>query len=151
VRACDAPVVFDRCRPVTQVSARLESALRVRDLPALDEAGPLARLVADQARRRAEDYAMSALPASNPSLPDDLLNFQYDPLACAVACDWDGARVEEFRLRPELVGPRLRPFGDGAVIALRVVTGVAAAPWQFASWRGRDSVGSWVSSMDTHP
>lgn len=123
--ALAAKVVFERCRPVvTQVSVTLETALRARDLPALDEAGPLARLLADQARRRAEDHAMSTLPASSPSLPHDLLNFQYDPLACAVACGWDGVDLDELSLRAELVGPRLRLFEDDGGIPLRVVTRV---------------------------
>jgi hypothetical protein len=32
-------------------------------------------------------------------LPDDLLNFQYDAVACAVAHCWPGAAVEEARMQ----------------------------------------------------
>ncbi len=32
-------------------------------------------------------------------MPDDLLNFQYDPVACAVALGWPGATVTETRLQ----------------------------------------------------
>jgi inosine-uridine nucleoside N-ribohydrolase len=125
--AIAAKVVFDRCDAVvTQVSVTLETALRGRDLPALDAAGRLARLLADQARHRAQDHAMATLPASNPSLPSDLLNLQYDPLACAVACGWDGAEIETFRLRPELVDARLRLLVDDGGVPTRVVTSVDA-------------------------
>jgi hypothetical protein len=42
---------------------------------------------------------MGATGRETQGLPDDLLNFHYDPLACAVAAGWDGARVEELELR----------------------------------------------------
>ena len=107
--ALAAKVVFERCRPVaTQIAATLETFLRERDLPALDTAGPLARLIADQARRRGEEHQMSRLAAQHAVLCHDLLNFQYDPLAAAIACGWDGARIQELRLRPELIGDKLR-------------------------------------------
>jgi hypothetical protein len=32
--------------------------------------------------------------------PDDLLNFQYDPVAVAVALCWHGVRTEDLPLRP---------------------------------------------------
>jgi purine nucleosidase len=30
-----------------------------------------------------------------------LLNFHYDPVACAVALGWSGATIEEMRLQPQ--------------------------------------------------
>jgi hypothetical protein len=45
---------------------------------------------------------MRRLGREHPGLPDDLLNVHYDPLACAVAAGWDGARVEELRLSARL-------------------------------------------------
>ena len=122
--AVAAQVVFERCGPVVaQVSATLETFLRERDLALLDGAGPLARLIAAQARRRGEEHGMRVLPKDHPALPDDLLNFQYDPLACAVACGWDGAAIEEIRVKPEIVGRRLRlPIVEKPVgIPMRVV------------------------------
>ena len=41
---------------------------------------------------------MGRMGRENPELPDDLLNFHYDPLACAVAVGWGGAQVEELEL-----------------------------------------------------
>jgi purine nucleosidase len=125
--ALAAKVVFERCRPlVAQVSATLETFLRERDLPPLERAGPLGRLIADQARRRGVEHEMSKLPERHPALPRDLLNFQYDPLACAVACGWDGVTIEKIPLRAELEGPRLRlhPAEASDGIPTRVVTGV---------------------------
>ncbi len=125
--ALAAKVVFERCRPlVAQVSATLETFLRERDLPALEAAGPLGALISEQARRRGEEYGMKHLPEEHPALPDDLLNFQYDPLAAAVACGWDGARIDELPIRSELVGRRLRlSVADGPDgIPTRVVTSV---------------------------
>jgi inosine-uridine nucleoside N-ribohydrolase len=127
--ALAAKVVFDRCRPlVAQVAATLETFVRDRDLAALEGAGPLAALIAEQARRRGEEYGMKHLPEQHPALPHDLLNFQYDPLACAIACGWDGATIEELSIRPELVGPplrlRLRVVDDGEGIPTPVVTAV---------------------------
>jgi hypothetical protein len=43
---------------------------------------------------------MEQLGREHSGLPDDLLNFHYDPVACAVAVGWSGATVEEVRLRP---------------------------------------------------
>ena len=47
---------------------------------------------------------MAELGRVHAGLPDDLLNFHYDPVACAVALGWPGAAVEELRLRPVLDG-----------------------------------------------
>ena len=36
-------------------------------------------------------------------LPDDIINFQHDPLACAIALGWrDGVEIEELPLHIEL-------------------------------------------------
>jgi hypothetical protein len=53
--------------------------------------------------------------AAHAGLPDDLLNFQYDPVACAVPAGWNGVVVEEQRLRPVMDGDVLRfqPDQDG--------------------------------------
>lgn len=60
-----------------------------------------------------------------PGLPDDLLNFHYDPLACAVAVGWDGVMVEELELaaRQEDDGSLAFPEEAGGRKTL-VVTGV---------------------------
>jgi hypothetical protein len=42
---------------------------------------------------------MTQLGQRHAGLPDGLVNFRYDPVACAVALGWPGAAVEETRLR----------------------------------------------------
>jgi len=43
---------------------------------------------------------MRALSRAHPGLPDDLVNFHYDPLTCAVALGWPDAVVETMPLVP---------------------------------------------------
>jgi hypothetical protein len=64
---------------------------------------------------------MAALGRAHAGLPDDLVNFHYDPVACAVAAGWTGAVIEKLRLRPVLDGEALRfaPARDGRL--MRVV------------------------------
>jgi purine nucleosidase len=52
-------------------------------------------------------------------LPDDLLNFQYDPVACAVALGWPGTTV---------AGTRLQLVHDGELARFR--PGTAGRPIQ---------------------
>jgi len=93
----------------------LKAHLRAVDLPRLRAAGPLGALLARQAEARAADAGMAELGRVHAGLPDDLLNFHYDPVACAVALGWPGAAVEELRLRPVLgeVSLRLRNPAGG--------------------------------------
>ena len=96
-------IVWERCDPlVVQISVSLEVTLRETHLPRLREGGALARLIARQGELHGADSDMWRVGGEHPGLPDDLLNFQYDPLACAVAAGWDGARVEELRLSAQL-------------------------------------------------
>ena len=93
--AVAASIVFGRCDPiVVPLAVSLEVCVRGAQLPALRDAGALGALIAAQAERHARDQGRDRLPASFPGLPSDLLNFQYDPLACAVALGWDGVTVE---------------------------------------------------------
>jgi inosine-uridine nucleoside N-ribohydrolase len=93
--AVAASIVFERCDPiVVPLAVSIEVCVRGAQLHALRDAGPLGMLIADQAERHARDNGRDRLPASFPALPSDLLNFQYDPLACVVALGWDGVTVE---------------------------------------------------------
>jgi hypothetical protein len=67
---------------------------------------------------------MRSLGGEHPRLPDDLLNFQYDPLACAVAAGWDGACIEELRLSAQLRDGVLSFPESQSGKPTRVVTGV---------------------------
>lgn len=126
---CDtnaAVTVFDaagRLRLVT-LPATLQAHLRAADVPALEAAGPIGRLLARQARAHAEDRGIAALAKAHPGLPDDLLNFQYDPVACAVAVGWNMATMETMHLRPVREGGVLHfeEVADGK--AVEVATAV---------------------------
>lgn len=82
------------------IAVTARTGLRVRDLPRLAGGGPLGELLARQAQAWAVDRAIADLARCTPGLPDDLLNFHHDPLACAVALDWPGVQVESVELRP---------------------------------------------------
>jgi purine nucleosidase len=93
--AVAAAIVFGRCDPiVVPLAVSLEVCVRGAHVGALRGAGALGALIADQAERHARDNGRDRLPASFQGLPSDLLNFQYDPLACAVALRWGGVTVE---------------------------------------------------------
>jgi hypothetical protein len=64
---------------------------------------------------------MAELGRTHAGLPDDLLNFHYDPVACAVALGSPGAVVEEMRLQPVLDAEVLRFEPDQAGRPTRVV------------------------------
>ena len=95
--------------------ATLKAHLRAADLPRLRACGPLGQLLARQAEAHGEDFKMAELGRAHAGLPDDLLNFHYDPVACAVAAGWRGAAIEELRLHPVVDGEVLRfqPSEDG--------------------------------------
>jgi inosine-uridine nucleoside N-ribohydrolase len=122
-----ARVVLDRCRPiVVPLGTCLLVALRQRHLGPLRSSGPLGRLLADQAERHAVENRRRELPASYPALPPDLLNFQYDPLACAVAAGFDGVTIEELPVAIERVGALVRMLIRPGAPPMRVATGVDA-------------------------
>ena len=79
--------------------ATLTTWARAAELPRLRAAGPVGALLADQllAHRR-----RNGRPPGD-GLPNDLLNFQYDPAACAVALGQIRATVEDtaVRVRPD--------------------------------------------------
>ncbi|MDP8948560.1 MAG: hypothetical protein M3N09_10790, partial [Actinomycetota bacterium] len=86
--------------------------------------GALARLVARKSGLHGADENMKRVGREHAGLPDDLLTFHYDPLACAVAAGWDGVRVEELRLSARFIDGVLTfpESPDGK--PTRVVTGV---------------------------
>ncbi len=88
--------------------ATLRAPLRAAHLPRLRAAGRLGALLARQSEAHAEDADMAALGRAHAALPDDLLNFLYDPVACALAVGWPGAVVEEMGLEPTLEAGVLR-------------------------------------------
>jgi inosine-uridine nucleoside N-ribohydrolase len=97
------------------IEVTAQTALRRAHLPALRQADPLCRLIAHQAEAWAQDERMAERYGQTcAGLPDDLINFQHDPLTCAVALGWDGVTVETLPLSMELQGAWLRERVDPA-------------------------------------
>lgn len=86
----------------------MQAQLRSAQLPRLRSAGPLGALLARQAQVHAAEDEMSAMARKHAGLPNDLLNFHYDPVACAVAVGWQGITVKEARIQALLDGEVLR-------------------------------------------
>ena len=123
--ALAAKVVFEQCSPViVPLAACLHVTLRSAHVGALRSAGPLGRLLADQGEMHARDNGMRDLGRAHPGLPDDLLNFHYDPLACAVALGWEGARIEEIPCALTLREGLLHMEQQADAPPMRVVTEV---------------------------
>ena len=77
-----------------------------------------------------------------PALPDDLLNFHFDPVACAVALGWQGAEIEAVQIEPVFQGEmlRFRVTGKGLTRLVVDVDGDAfAETWLVAAALGRAS------------
>ncbi len=122
-----ARIVFERSSPIlVQLPVTLEVPLRRTYMPRVRAAGRLAALIAAQSELHGEEFDMAALGRQHAGLPDDLLNFQYDALACAVAMGWDGVQIREFPLVPDMAGDLLRFIIDPAGKPTRVVTAVDA-------------------------
>ncbi len=107
--------------------ATLKAHLRAADLVRLRAAGPLGELLARQSEAHAEETGMAGLGRSHAALPDDLLNFHYDPVTCAVALGWPGAVVEEARLEAVLHDTVLRFLPAPAGRLTRVVVDLDGA------------------------
>ncbi len=114
---CDtraALTLFEGARQLTLVtlSATLKAHLRACELPRLQSSGPIGALLSRQARAHAAAHRMTELGRRYPALPDDLLNFHYDPVASAVALGWTGATIEQLPLVPQLADGHLRFLPD---------------------------------------
>jgi purine nucleosidase len=118
-------LVLERANPtLVPMTITIETWLRRADLPALLQAGLLGQLIARQAEAWAVDHQMETRFGQTCSgLPKDTINFQHDPLACAVALGWkDGVEIEEIPLVSEIRGGWLRQRVDPAGKPTRVVT-----------------------------
>ena len=125
-----ARLVLEHSSPtLIPLSVTVETALRRAHLPALQRSGPLARLIARQAEQFAiDEHNETRFGATCPGLPADIINFQHDPLACAVALGWrEGIEIEELRLRIEEENGWLCERVDPAGRPFRVVTRVDGA------------------------
>lgn len=117
---CDttaAEVLFGSAADLTiaPLGTSMSAQLRASQLSTLEAAGPLGQLLALQARAHGEEFDMPAMGRAHAGLAHDLLNFQWDPVACAVAVGSDAASVEDRRISWHLEDDllRLRETGHG--------------------------------------
>jgi len=106
------------------LSVTVETALRRSYLPDLRRAGRLGQLIARQMEAfTGDEHNEENYGKTCPGLPRDIINFQHDPLACAVALGWaDGIEIQELPLLIEvqegLLTERIHPAGS----PIRMVT-----------------------------
>ena len=76
---------------------------------------------------------MERLGRAHSGLPDDLLNFHYDPVACAVALGWPHVAATTMPLQPRLDGGVLRfevaDVGKRVTVVLDVDGSAFAETW----------------------
>lgn len=120
-----AQVVADAAElTLATLPATLQAPLRAADLPRLRAAGPLGDLLADQSQSHAMDSGKANLGPAHDGLPDDLLNFHYDPVACAVAVGWPGAVIADMTLTTAVEEDVLRWYRSPNGRSTRVLTDV---------------------------
>ena len=130
IDAGSALLVLERANPLlVPMTVTLQTWLRRADLPALRQSGPVEQLIARQAEAWTEDHRMdSRFGLTCSGLPDDTINFQHDPLACAIALGWkDGIEIEEIPVVSEIRDSWLRQRIHPAGKPTRVVTHVDGA------------------------
>jgi purine nucleosidase len=108
------------------LAVTVETALRRAYLPTLGRAGPLAQLIARQAEAFARDEGYEAqFGQTCQGLPEDIINFQHDSLACAIALGWnEGVEISEIPLKSEIRDGWLYQEIDGGGTSTSVVTRV---------------------------
>jgi purine nucleosidase len=106
------------------LTVSVETALQRKYLDDLRRSGALGQLIAKQAEEFAVDEKMETrFGETCMGLPEDIINFQHDALACAIALGWnDGVETEELPLIIEekdgWLNERIHPSGK----PIRVVT-----------------------------
>lgn len=106
------------------ISVTVETALRRKHLERLSKAGELGRLLVRQAEAFAKDEKIAEKFGVNcGKLPGDIINFQHDPLACAVALGWnEGVEISEMPVKTELNDGVLQRKIDAGGKPTRIVT-----------------------------
>jgi len=118
-------LVLNRCSPVlVPLAVTAQVFLREADLPMLAAEGPLGKLIAHQALAQASAEKKQEYGRQFSGLPDDLLNFHYDPLTCAAALGWEGVEFDHFRIRVDARNGSLLMRVDPEGVGLRVATAV---------------------------
>jgi inosine-uridine nucleoside N-ribohydrolase len=120
-----ARFVLEHANPTfVPITVSCQTALRRAYLPRLAQAGRLGELIVRQAElcARSEQHEQR-YGESCPGLPGDIINFQHDPLACAIALGWhEGVEMETVPLTLETRECWLYEIPDNDGIPTRLVT-----------------------------
>ena len=108
------------------LSVTVETSLRRAHLATLRQSGPLAQLIARQAEAFAKEWNNEVQYGQTcKGLPEDTINFQHDPLACAIALGWnEGVEIREVPLKLEIKDGWLCQTVDDSGKLTKVVTRV---------------------------
>ncbi len=120
-----AKYVMEHAHPtLVPLTVTIQTALRRAYLARLAQAGRLGELIVRQAELCARTYHNEqAYGETCSGLPGDIINFQHDPLACAIALGWrEGVEIETIPLRFEARDDWLYEIPDSSGIATRLVT-----------------------------
>jgi len=122
-----AKYVVEQSNPtLIPLSVTVETALRRAYLEDLRNSGALGQLIARQAEAFAiDEQNETKFGDTCNGLPPDIINFQHDPLACAVALGWnDGVEITELPLlleeREEWLYEYIHPSGKTTRVVTRV-------------------------------
>jgi purine nucleosidase len=122
--------VLEQSSPtLVPISVTVETWLRRAYLNTLNQSVPLARLIARQAEAFAESgHIKTKYGQSCEGLPEDAINFQHDPLTCAIALGWnEGVEIREIPLKSQIENGWLRQTVCPGGKPTRVVTRVNGA------------------------
>jgi purine nucleosidase len=125
-----AQQVMHRSSPtLVPISVTVETWLRRGDLATLKQSGPLARLIARQAEAFANsEHIKTTYGQTCAGLPEDTINFQHDPLTCAIALGWnEGVEIGEIPVKTGIENGWLRQRIDPGGKPTRIVTRVDGA------------------------
>ena len=125
-----AQYIIQRSSPtLVPLSVTVETWFRRAYLATLRQSGPLAQLIARQAEAFARDENHEAQVGQTcQGLPEDTINFQHDPLTCAIALGWnEGVEINEIPLKLEIKDGWLCQRVDDSGKPTRVVTRVNGA------------------------
>jgi purine nucleosidase len=120
-----AKYVMEHSNPtMIPLTVTVETALRKAFLSDLRRAGMLGELIAQQAEEFAVDEQNEKhIGETCEALPNDIINFLHDPLACAVALGWqEGMQIEELPIVLNETGGWLYERIDPAGKPLKIVT-----------------------------
>lgn len=144
---CDldaAQLVAERVGRITwsTIPGTIKAQLRKTDLPRLRAAGPVGALLARQSVAHGSDNGLPLLANQHAGLHDDLINFHWDPVACAVALGWPGVEIIETRVATVRHADSLTLVRSSTGRSARVVVDVDAEA--FTDW--------WLTTVEAaHP